>query len=82
LRQESLALASLQIAQRQLELGDISTLVLLNAETSYLQAAIARIQAHASRLTDVAVVYQALGGSWSQESPGMNEEHVTRGGSR
>ncbi len=81
-RQESLAQASLKIAQRQLELGDISTLVLLNAETSFLQAAVARIQAHASRLTDVVAVYQSLGGSWGEQSVGLHEDVVIRSGSR
>ena len=65
-RQEHLAQASLRIARRQLELGDISTLMLLNAESAYLQAAVARIQAQTNRYTDVAAVYQALGGSWDE----------------
>jgi NodT family efflux transporter outer membrane factor (OMF) lipoprotein len=81
-RQEKLANASLKIAQRQLELGDISTLVLLNAETSYLQAAVARVQAQASRLTDVVAVYQALGGSWNDQPVGMSEDHPARDASR
>ena len=65
-RQERLAQASLRIARRQLELGDIGTLLLLNAESAYLQAAVARIQAQTNRYTDVAAVYQALGGSWDE----------------
>ncbi|MBC7732595.1 MAG: efflux transporter outer membrane subunit [Bacteriovorax sp.] len=78
MRQEQLAQRSLGIAQRQLELGDINTLVLLNAEASSLQAAIARVQAHASRLMDVVAVNQALGGSWNEASLDLDDAPVTR----
>ena len=78
MRQEQLAQRSLGIAQRQLELGDINTLVLLNAEASYLQATIARVQAHASRLMDVVAVNQALGGSWNEASLDLDGAPVTR----
>ena len=66
-QQASLSEKALQIAQRQLELGDINSLALLNAETAYLQAAVGRIQAETSRYTDVAAVYLALGGSWADK---------------
>ena len=55
---------ALQAAQRQVELGDISTFTLLNSEPAYLQAALAGVQARAGRLGDVALLVQALGGSW------------------
>ena len=71
-RQETAAEASLRIARRQLELGDVSYLALLNAETSYLQATIARIQAHSNRFSDVVAVYQSLGGGWTQDSEQIN----------
>jgi NodT family efflux transporter outer membrane factor (OMF) lipoprotein len=64
-RQERIGQTSLEIAQRQLELGDISRLVLLNAESNHLQAAIARVQSQANRFSDVCAVYQSLGGSWN-----------------
>ena len=73
MHQEQLAERLLWIAQRQLELGDVSTLVLLNAETAYLQATMARIQAHASRLMDVVAVNQALGGSWNEQALALDE---------
>lgn len=69
LSQEAAAAASLRIAQRQLELGDISVLTLLNAESAFLQATIARIQAQANRYNDIVAVYQALGGGWGQATP-------------
>ena len=62
--QEQVAQASLRVAQRQLELGDISGLTLLNAETVALSASLLRVQSQASRFSDVVAVYQALGGSW------------------
>jgi NodT family efflux transporter outer membrane factor (OMF) lipoprotein len=69
-RQEAAALAALRIAQKQLELGDISVLTLLNAETTYRQASLARIQAQAARFSDVVAMYQALGGSWGDGRQG------------
>jgi NodT family efflux transporter outer membrane factor (OMF) lipoprotein len=62
IRQEEAARHALQIAERQLALGDISVLTLLNSETSYLQATLARTQAQTNRYLDVAAVYQSLGG--------------------
>jgi NodT family efflux transporter outer membrane factor (OMF) lipoprotein len=56
--------ASLQIAQRQLELGDTSPLAVLAAEQAHQQATVGWVQAQASRLTDTAALFQALGGGW------------------
>lgn len=69
LKQLHAAEASLRAAQRQVELGDISVLILLNAESSMLQSALAQIQAQAGRCSDVVAVYQALGGSWPDDAP-------------
>jgi len=55
---------SLSIARRQLELGDISYLGLLNAEQIYQQAIINLVQALANRYSDTAALFQALGGGW------------------
>jgi NodT family efflux transporter outer membrane factor (OMF) lipoprotein len=55
---------SLAIARRQLELGDISYLNLLNAQQAYHQSVIALVQAQASRYADTAALFQALGGGW------------------
>ena len=60
---------SLAIARRQLELGAIGYLALLNAEQSALQARIALVQAEASRLADTAALFLALGGGWWNRSP-------------
>jgi NodT family efflux transporter outer membrane factor (OMF) lipoprotein len=62
-RAENAAQRSLGVARHQLELGSVSYLALLIAEQTYEQAAIALIQARASRFTDTAALFQALGGS-------------------
>jgi NodT family efflux transporter outer membrane factor (OMF) lipoprotein len=57
------SLASLQIARRQVELGAVSYLALLNAQQTYQQAVIGRAQALANRYADTAALFEALGGS-------------------
>ena len=58
------AARSLAIAQRQLALGDISELSMLNAEQAWRQAEIALVQARANRYADTVALFQALGGGW------------------
>ncbi len=59
---------SLTIARRQLELGDISYLALLNAEQTYQQVMVNLVQALANRYADTAALFQALGGGWWNRS--------------
>jgi NodT family efflux transporter outer membrane factor (OMF) lipoprotein len=54
---------SLEVARRQLELGSVSYLALVNSEQSYQQAVVALAQARANRYADTAALFQALGGS-------------------
>jgi NodT family efflux transporter outer membrane factor (OMF) lipoprotein len=61
---ERAAKTSLDIARRQLELGQINYLSLLNAQQTYLQAVINLAQAQANRYADTAGLFQALGGGW------------------
>jgi NodT family efflux transporter outer membrane factor (OMF) lipoprotein len=61
---EAAAAASLAIVRDQLTLGAINYLALLNAETTYQQARIARVEAEAARFADTAALFQALGGGW------------------
>jgi len=59
---------NLAIVRRQLQLGDISYLSLLNAERSYQQAMIVLVQARAGRYADTVALFQALGGGWWNRS--------------
>jgi NodT family efflux transporter outer membrane factor (OMF) lipoprotein len=56
--------ATLDLAQRQVGLGSISLVALLNAEQSWQQAEINLIQARANRYADTVALFQALGGGW------------------
>lgn len=61
---EAVADKAFALARGQKELGAISFVQVLGAEQLYQQALIVKVQAQASRLTDTAALYQALGGGW------------------
>jgi NodT family efflux transporter outer membrane factor (OMF) lipoprotein len=61
---ERAAARSLEIVRRQLALGQIAYLGVLNAQNTYAQARLALVQAQAGRLADTAALFQALGGGW------------------
>ncbi|WP_426413496.1 efflux transporter outer membrane subunit [Bradyrhizobium ganzhouense] len=61
---ELAAKASLDIIQQQLVLGQVNQVVVLNAQQVYLTAAVVRVQAQATRLSDTAALFMALGGGW------------------
>jgi NodT family efflux transporter outer membrane factor (OMF) lipoprotein len=61
---EAAARELLEVTGKQLELGAVSHLVLLNARSQYQQAKISLIQAQAARFADTAALFQALGGGW------------------
>ncbi len=63
---QTLAQASLDLISRQFQLGAVGVLPLLDAERAYRQTRLALVQAQAARLTDTAVLFQALGGGWWQ----------------
>jgi NodT family efflux transporter outer membrane factor (OMF) lipoprotein len=65
---ERAAARSFDVARSQLQLGTISNVALLNAEQTYLQAQLALVQAQASRYSDTAALFQALGGGWWNRS--------------
>ena len=62
-RAASASQKSLDVARRQLELGSVNYLALVNAEQSYQQAVVSLAQARANRYADTAALFQALGGS-------------------
>jgi NodT family efflux transporter outer membrane factor (OMF) lipoprotein len=61
---ETAAKKSLDLTREQLHLGQINNLTLLNAQQTYLQTSITRVQAEAARYADTAALFQALGGGW------------------
>jgi NodT family efflux transporter outer membrane factor (OMF) lipoprotein len=73
---ERAAARSLEIVRRQLALGQIAYLAVLNAENTYAQARLALVQAQAARLADTAALFQALGGGWWHRE----EVHMAEGG--
>ena len=61
---ERAAQVSAALVRKQLDLGQVNLLVLLNSQQAYQQAVISRTQAQANRLMDTAALFQALGGGW------------------
>jgi NodT family efflux transporter outer membrane factor (OMF) lipoprotein len=61
---ERAAKISFDLARQQVELGNANVLLLLTAQSTYLQSLIAVVQARAARLADTAALFQALGGGW------------------
>jgi NodT family efflux transporter outer membrane factor (OMF) lipoprotein len=72
------ARSSLDLAQKQHNLGTIALVALLNAEQTYQQAELSLIQAQANRYADTAGLFQSLGGGWWNRSM---EPHYERFGS-
>jgi NodT family efflux transporter outer membrane factor (OMF) lipoprotein len=58
------AKTSLDLARLQYRDGYSSYLAVLNADQAYQQARLSLVQAQASRFTDTAALFQALGGGW------------------
>lgn len=73
---ESAARQTLTLTERQYKLGVVSYISLLDAESQYQQARIARIQAEALRFADTAALFQALGGGWWNRP--LPVEHVSK----
>ena len=61
---------TLEISRRQLDLGDVSALAVIQVEQAHQQALAAAIQARAERLGDAAALLQALGGGWWNRAGG------------
>ncbi len=74
LHAEETAKASLDVVEKQLNAGQVNQLAVLNAQQTYLTAAIVRVQTEANRLSDTAALFMALGGGWPVSCTG----HVWR----
>jgi NodT family efflux transporter outer membrane factor (OMF) lipoprotein len=63
-RAENAAKVTYDLTQRQMDVGYVNYLILLNAEATYQQALLLRVQAQAMRYGDTVALFQALGGGW------------------
>lgn len=63
-RAERAARRSLDIARKQLDLGQINYVGLLDAEKTYQRARLTLATAQANRFADTAALFEALGGGW------------------
>ena len=70
---EQSANRSIDLVRRQVEQGQVSSPLLLNAQQAYLQTSLARVQAEAARLADTVALFQALGGGWWNRTPTSGE---------
>ncbi len=61
---EASAKVTYDLTRRQMEIGYVTYLTLLSAETAYQQTLLARVQAQATRYGDTVALFQALGGGW------------------
>ncbi len=61
---EKAAKVTLDLTQRQMDVGYVNYLALLSAESAYQQALLNRVQAQAARFSDTVALFQALGGGW------------------
>jgi NodT family efflux transporter outer membrane factor (OMF) lipoprotein len=59
---------ALDLVTKQYNAGAVSYVELLNAQSAYQQAKLGLIKAKASRLSDTAALFQALGGGWWNRS--------------
>jgi len=72
-RAENAARVTYDLTQRQMDVGYVNYLTLLNAETTYQQALIQRVQAQATRYGDTVALFQALGGGWWNRTSAQHE---------
>ena len=65
---EQVAKKNLEIVKKQLQVGSVNVLAMLNAEQTYLLAAVSRVQAEGNRLSDIVGLFLALGGDWKDQN--------------
>jgi NodT family efflux transporter outer membrane factor (OMF) lipoprotein len=75
---EGAARENFDIARLQLETGDTSFLSFLDAQRTYQQARIALVQAQASRFSDTAALFVALGGGWESREQESADARTTQ----
>ena len=76
---ERAAKISYDLARQQMQSGNANVLLLLTAQTTYLQAVIQVVQARAARLADTAALFAALGGGWWNRTAPLPEKTLNVG---
>jgi NodT family efflux transporter outer membrane factor (OMF) lipoprotein len=76
---ERAAKISYDLARQQMQSGNANVLLLLTAQTTYLQAVIQVVQARAARLADTAALFAALGGGWWNRTAPLQEKTLNVG---
>ena len=76
---ERAAKISYDLARQQMQTGNANVLLLLTAETTYLQAVIQVVQARSARLADTAALFAALGGGWWNRTAPLPEKTLNVG---
>jgi NodT family efflux transporter outer membrane factor (OMF) lipoprotein len=61
---ENSAKVTYDLTLRQMQVGYVTYLTLLSAQTAYQQTLLTRVQAQATRYGDTVALFQALGGGW------------------
>ena len=64
---EEVSKKQLDIMQAEAKIGAVSILLLLNAQSNYLMATVSHAAAEGNRLADIAGLFMALGGGWSDQ---------------
>jgi NodT family efflux transporter outer membrane factor (OMF) lipoprotein len=75
---ENAAKVTYDLTRRQMEVGYVNFLTLLNAETAYQQALLGRVQAQATRYGDTVALFQALGGGWWNRTAKAAAANISR----
>ncbi|MFT0173877.1 efflux transporter outer membrane subunit [Paraburkholderia mimosarum] len=70
------ARSSLNLARGQFRVGGVSYLSLLDAQRQYQQAVVNLAQAQATRYSDTAALFQALGGGWWNDTAYDEKGHA------
>lgn len=65
---ESVSKENLDLIKKELQIGSVNIIIVINAEQAYLQAVVTRIQAEGSRYADLVALFLALGGGWSDQA--------------
>ncbi len=76
---ERAAKISYDLARQQMQSGNANVLLLLTAQTTYLQAVIQVVQARSARLADTAALFAALGGGWWNRTVPLPEKTLNVG---